>query len=263
MTEQGAGRLPEMVLPKESGNETNNDPATRLSGGADRADLDTRARTTADALGETEGQINATTTEQSAGERVAAAEPGGGGGDLVGEIGPPFSQPAPEIETGWQAAIRGRQPAPALDSGKRQAEPVQVEESLSIDNKGLEGDPVQAGTVQPANCPDFEGWRVTEGGLPLPKYFTAVPHLRISYRKLQPDGCTISTENLTGWQIQWGTTCSACQKRFRPVAGFISLRTILRMQELTSDDQRELIENIIRTRFESNSVNSRHSDCIG
>lgn len=156
-----------------------------------------------------------------------------------------------------QAGVRDRQTVPALDSGKRQTEPVQTTKSLPTGNKGL----APACTDWTAVCPVLESWRHKDGQPPLPRNFSAVPHLRTVYNRVMPDGGTVITETLTGWQIQWSTACPVCQKRFRPVAGFVPLRTIQRMQELEENERREIIENIIRARFKSGSISDRHSDC--
>lgn len=170
-------------------------------------------------------------------------------------------------EQSVRAGVRDRQPVAALDSAIKpvqsqtvnensqkpvQAEPVQAD-SLPTENKELTGN-------SPAACPDLHSWRQSGSQPPLPRYFTAVPHLRFDYS--YADGSlTVKTETLTGWQIQWSTTCPICAKRFRPVAGFVPLRTVLRLKEIDENEQRKIITNIIRARFESGSVSDRHSDC--
>lgn len=134
-------------------------------------------------------------------------------------------------------------------------QPVQSELSLPAD-------PVEV-TEQahhPAGCPQLTGWREKDG-LMLPKFFTAVPHLRVDCETVQA-GLSVARETCTGWQIQWSTPCTVCGKRFRPVAGFVPIRTVKFFTEQpNAEEYQNTIAGIIRARFESGSVSGRHPRC--
>lgn len=160
--------------------------------------------------------------------------------------------------TGGQAKIQDRQPVPAFDSVNF---PVQDEKSLPVENKALPAQPVQVGnSLSPVACPDLASWRQADG-IWLPRYFTTVPHLKYE-RVVMTDDLKPVLEKRTGLQIQWNTTCPTCQKRFRPVAGFITILHLERMREMNDDEQQHFVANIIREKFAA-GVSNQHPKCIG
>lgn len=169
-----------------------------------------------------------------------------------------------QAESKGQASLRDRQPISTFDSAQK---PVQVKSEshpvleLPVENKALipacTGQPVQA----KASCPPLIAWRQADGGIWLPRYFTAVPHLKYQWRAVDSDFKPV-LETKTGWQIQWATTCPECKKRFRPVAGFITILHLERMKELPENEQQDIIADIIRQKFETGSVSGGHPKCF-
>ena len=166
---------------------------------------------------------------------------------------------------GRHAVVRDRQPVPVFDSAtfpvqessSLPAEPVQAEFGLPVEDKGLPAQPVQA---KLAACPVLASWRQVEG-IWLPRYFTAVPHLKYERVSLSSTFKPVA-ETKTGLQIQWNTACSVCEKRFRPVAGFITILHIERMKEMNDDEQQNFVARIIQDKFAA-GVSGQHPKCAG
>ena len=215
-----------------------------------------------DQTGETHGGaiVAGDSGHRRAGDDARVSEPqSAGAGDVsgasVGDSG----------TVGRHAAIRDRLAVPAFDSANfpvqekasLSAEPVQAEISLPVENKALPAQPVQA---EIAACPVLASWRQVEG-IWLPRYFTAVPHLKYERTSLSSAFKPV-TETKTGWQIQWNTACPVCGKRFRPVAGFITILHVERMKEMNDDEQQAFVAKIIRDKFAA-GVSGQHPKCAG
>jgi hypothetical protein len=77
-----------------------------------------------------------------------------------------------------------------------------------------------------ANLYDERLWRQSVGQPPLPRGFTCVSHLKAEMKivRVVDKMPVVQFELVTGWQIQASTGCETCDRRFRPVVGFISPR---------------------------------------
>lgn len=134
--------------------------------------------------------------------------------------------------------------------------------------------PVQTFDAGQADCPDFDGWRQKAGEPPMPRSFSGVPHLKLDDRVVgTTDGkLAVLTQTVTGWQIQWSVRCtsSSCQnldrhgkinRRYRPVAGFVRPRAWRKMEKLNVNQQQQIIETLLRRRFDAGRISSRHPGC--
>lgn len=133
---------------------------------------------------------------------------------------------------------------------------------LSTDSKEVIQLPVQAKLV---TVPELGNWRQTGNEPPMPRSFTCVPHLRMDGQSVTgngKDGLKIEARMVTGWQIQWSTACAVCKKRFRPVAGFLTPRQAKRILEVSEDEQKAIVRNAIRRRFDAGRVSGGHSACV-
>lgn len=114
-----------------------------------------------------------------------------------------------------------------------------------------------------ADCPELEGWRKTNDGPPMPRSFSAVPHLKWTDEivEMTKDGLEIVSQTVTGFQIQWSVPCDKCRKRYRPVVGFVRPRAWRKMERQNVNEQQQAIETLIGGRFSSGRVNRRHPAC--
>lgn len=134
---------------------------------------------------------------------------------------------------------------------------------LSTDSKEVTLLTVQA---NPLTVPELGNWRQTGNEPPMPRSFTCVPHLRLDGQSVTENGkdtLKIEAQTVTGWQIQWSTVCTVCKKRFRPVAGFLTPRQAKRIMEVSENEQKAIVRNAIRRRFDAGRVSGGHSACVG
>jgi hypothetical protein len=115
-----------------------------------------------------------------------------------------------------------------------------------------------------ANLYDPKLWRELAASPPMPRSFTCVPHLSAIMKSVQviEGKAQITTETVTGWQIQVRVTCAKCGGRYRPVAGFISPRVFAHLRRDSFNRQCEVVRHAIESRLLSRPINEHCPSCL-